>query len=128
MAISFVGSTSAGTFNGNGIGLTLTNISGLAEGDLVIVAANQSSSNAFDMAYCLANGTGGWTNLASLSSIDTDPCMFGVWAKFMGSTVDTTITVYGTLGASESAGAVAMAFRGVDRSRPFDVAVTTATG
>ena len=125
MAISFVSSSTGASANGNPITLTLP--SSMAQDDFVIVAL--AVPYVTDVVLVSGINSDGWTQLADLYEADTETLNFAVWCKFMPATPDVNVLLWGPGGAlTEGDSAVAMAFRGVDRSNPFDAVSTTATG
>jgi hypothetical protein len=124
MAITYVGSTSNSAESGANVTLTLTNITGLAQDDIVFVAYSESDFDDNDMAMVDA----GWTEVSDLFQVDVFDCNFGVFYKIMGVTPDTSATVDGHGDVNSPVVAVAMGIRGVDTTTPLDVAVTNATG
>lgn len=126
MTISFVDVETNTVANGGNLTLTLSNLAGLQEDDFVLIAVSNAMLADRTMAASLNDK--GWTPLADLYSDDTFDANLGVFAKFMGPTPDTSVTMVGNAGANDGNAGVAMAFRGVDKTRPFDVLPTTATG
>ncbi len=126
MAIAFRGSATGSGSNGANFAVTLSGISGLAEGDLVIVAFAMGENINVNMRALVTSP--GWTYVTDLYSDDTQDTNLAVYAKFMGATPDASVTLTGTSILTTANSAVAMAFSGVDRTRPFDVTPTTATG
>ena len=125
--ITFIGSSSDAAGNGGTCQIDLaTNIPGLAEDDLLIVAL--VFPDAGDIAVANAMRTQGYTPIADLFADDTNDTNLGVFMKFMNETVDTFVLASGTASATSGNIMGAMAFRGVDRTRPLDVVSTTATG
>lgn len=122
MALSFVGSG----FNSNvsGADLTLTLPVGIAEDDVVYVAAVTSGSVDATMAMT----TSGYTKLCDLFANDTNDTNLGVFRKVMGASPDATAVVTGTGSGFITIGAVFHVWRGADTATPEDVATTTATG
>src|SRR5688572_1734450 len=127
MPISFVGSTTATSTNGDDVNLDLTAITDLAENDLVIIACAIGSSDDGDYNMVLVSPTD-YAEVADLFADDDLDVQLGVFRKFMGASVDTDVLVEGFGNMNNSGAAIAFAFRGVDTTTPMDVAATTATG
>ena len=127
MAIAYRGGTANSATNGGNVALDLTEIVGLAEGDLVIVAYAIGDNDGDDFTMAIATGDG-WAKIVDIHSDDSDDCDLGVFWKLMGVDVDTSVTVAGLGGTDAAVGAVALAFSGVDVDTPFDVTTTTAVG
>lgn len=126
-AISFVGSAENGTANNADPTADLTAISGLAENDLVIAACGLGDADAVNLDVTM--NTAGYTGINDLFADDTHETSFEVFYKFMGSTPDTSVVCEGSTGGNDTGTAiVAIAFRGVDTTTPFDVASTSVTG
>ena len=127
MAISFVGSAEGSSSPNTDTTITLSGISMLQD-DLVIVA--QAIGDNDNTALNLTMVSTGWTEL--FTDIDktgvTQDVYLGVWYKFMSATPDSSAVVDGLGGTDAASAAVAMVFRGVDLTTPFDVTTTTATG
>ncbi len=128
MAIAFRGSASNTQSNGTDITLTLSGISGLAEGDFVILTHGMANAADQTLQEDYISFPAGWTRLGHLYANDTEDVNFAAWCKFMGPIPDTAVTIRSTGTTTESIAAVAMAFSGVDQTRPLDVLPTTATG
>lgn len=126
-SVEYVGSTRNGAANGSDVTLNLSLISGLSEGDIVILAYTIGDNDNLNFSMAISSGTG-WTLEEDLFSNDTYDSNLGVFWKIMGATPDTSVTVSGLGGSDSSTAAVAMAFRGVDQTTPFDVSPTTSTG
>lgn len=88
------------------------------EGDLVILAVNESSDG--DVAMSMSSA--GWTKIFESYSdgINADVNL-AAYYKFMGASPDATYVHNGNGGSSDGLAAVAFAFRGVNPSQPFDV-------
>jgi hypothetical protein len=125
VAISYVNGTSNTATNGADVTLTLSGL-GLQQNDLVIIAYGIGDNDNVD--FNMAMVSSGWTEIADLFANDTQDVSLGVYWKFMGATPDTSAVVDGQGGVDAATAAVALAFRGVDTTTPFDVASTTATG
>ena len=125
MAISFVGSQSGASSNGSNITLDLSGLS-MAEGDLVIAAVSiPTTTDAVMLGRC---GTKGYTNITDLYANDTNDTNLGIFYKIQPATPDASVILTGGGDANDGVSAVAMVFRGVDKTRPLDVTPTTATG
>lgn len=136
-AIEFVGGAVANK-SGEGIfapyssialnsGLTGGIASAVAEDDLVIAAFATGSSA--DRSLGIRDETINYTLIGSeLYQGDTYDVNLRVAYKFMGPTPDTA-TYFSPTGSTSEGGAMAVyVFRGVDKTTPLDVAVTTAIG
>jgi hypothetical protein len=124
-AVTYVGGTSGTAENGGDVALTLSNITGLQEDDIVILAYGIADNDGTNFDMGIATGSG-WTEVADLHAEDNYDCDLGVYWKIMGATPDTSVTVDGQGGNDASVTAIAMAFRGVDTTTPMDVTPTTA--
>lgn len=125
MAIAFRASSTNASSNGGAPSLTMP--SGTATDDLVIVCFSWGSTADYPEQY-QAIASQGWTPLGHLTSSDAQDGNLAVFAKFMGSTPDSSVTLTGDNNTANSGAAIAMAFSGVDKTRPFDALPTTATG
>lgn len=125
MALSFIGSAEASAANGADVTITLPST---LQGDLVIVSGAIGDNDGVN--FTMAMTTGGYTLVpgADLFADDTQDTNLGVFYKFMGGTPDTSAVFTGQGGVDAACAAVAMVFRGVDATTPFDVASTVATG
>jgi len=126
VAISYVGA--ATSQNGNAV--SLASLSGgiggpVLEGDFVLVGHSMASTA--NQAPLVTQA--GFTNLTDLFGDDSVDINLVVAHKRMGSTPDTSVTVntVGTISA-DAHNTVALVFRGVDPTTPFDVTHTTAVG
>lgn len=93
----------------------------IAQDDVVVVAAGNASN-------ADANGamvTSGYTEEADLFGSDSQSCNLSVFWKRMGATPDSTAVFDNT--SSVGAGAVGIAFSGVDTTTALDATTTTAT-
>lgn len=126
-AITYVGTTENSSNNGADVTLTLSNIAGLAENDIVIVSYTIGDNDNVDMDMTVATGEG-WTEIADVFSNDSNDSNLGVYYKVMGTTPDTSIALDGLGGTDTDTVAIAMAFRGIDITNPIDVTTQTATG
>jgi len=121
---TLLGSTT-GSGSGSSYSVSLTGL-GLQEGDLVLVYTGCS--------YDTTSGPRGvtspvdFTQIYSGSGNDNVDANLWVGIKLMGSTPNSSITVYGPNSAFYAGVTVVMAFRGVDATTPLDVTITTATG
>ena len=127
MAITYVGKTWNGVLSGANVPLTLSDITGLATGDIVVVAYVIGDDDNTDFTMSIATGTG-WTKIVDSFSNDTKDTNLGVFWKIMGLTPDTSVTVDGQGGTDAGTACIAMAFRGVDQANPIDVETVIATG
>lgn len=123
-AISFVGSCSNRSSNGEDVTVTLPG--GMQQNDLVLIAYAIGDDDAIN--HNMSMATAGYTEIADLYADDGDEANLGVYRKFMGATPDTTATANGLGLGDSSTAAVCMVFRGVDTTTPLDVTPTTATG
>lgn len=128
MAITFVAGAIANATNGGDVAVDLTDITGLAEDDLVVLIYGIGDSDGTDFDMGIASGSG-WTEQADLfGGANAREANFGVYTKVMGATPDTTVTVDGQGGTNAAVAAVAIGFRGVDTAAPLDgVSPTTFT-
>lgn len=123
--ISFVGSAENSAINGSDVTLTLP---AMSQNDLVIVAYCIGDNDNVD--FTMSMVTSGYTAVpggTDLFSNDTQDLSLGVFYKFMPATPDTTAVVNGQGGTDAAVAAVALVFRGVDTTTPFDVNAAVAT-
>jgi len=127
MAISFIGSAEGSSSPNTDTTVDLSGIS-MAQNDLVIVA--QAIGDNDNTALNLTMVSTGWTELFTDidNTADDQDVYLGIWYKFMGATPDSSAVVDGLGGTDAASAAIAMVFRGVDTTTPFDVTTTTATG
>lgn len=123
MAISFVGSSIQAVGNG---GNATIDFSPVAVGDYVLLAATLGTSRTTGMAVTSSSGASVYTTV--VSTVTSSFARFAMFRHIVASTGETTVTVTGTAGASDSLAAVAMVFRGVDPTTPEDVTATSTTG
>ena len=103
--------------------ISLTGITGMQPGDLVVVAFATAGTAQFS-----AIGNGVYTTVARLYANDTEDTNLWVAYKFMPDPVDTSITLVNGTDNVSDAGTVAIhVWRNVDTSTPMDVTATTAT-
>jgi hypothetical protein len=121
---TFVGSAATVALNGGDATVDLTNITGLAQNDFVIVIGNRASSTT---GVAPTTSSSGWTQLATGTSNDTNATGSTVFYKVMGATPDTSFVVQGSGGANDSTSAVALAFRGLDATTQIDATTTSAS-
>ena len=128
-AIGFRGSAENSSAPSTDTTVDLTTISGLAQGDLVIVAASVGDNDNLTTLETL-NNSAGYTKLNQVrSTADVDDAHLSVWYKIMTATPDSSVVIEGTGPGTDAAMAVVvMAFSGVDQGTPFDVASTSVTG
>lgn len=69
-----------------------------------------------------------WTQECDLFAADTSAVQMAVWTKFMGAVPDTTVSIPASQTAFFSTCVTVFAFRGVNKSSPYDVASVPATG
>jgi len=109
-SIEYVGGVAdVGESGGNAV-LDLTGIAGLAEGDIVIVSGGFTRN-------AVPTTPAGWTEIVNYR--DSDSCAL-VFYKIMGGTPDTAVTAPSSGDSRDACAYVALAFRGVDQSTPFD--------
>lgn len=123
MAITFVGSSEQGVGNG---GNATIDFSPVAVGDYVLLAATLGTTRTNGMAVTSSSGGSVYTTV--VSTITSSFARFAMFRHIVASTGETTVTITGTAGASDSLAAVAMVFRGVDPTTPEDVTATSTTG
>jgi len=129
-AVSFVGSAVASNSpNTEGPVVSLTGITGLTAGDLIIVAGAVGDTANNGLA---APKTGGYTRIgsATIYSNDSNDVNLDLYYKFHNGT-DTEVRFDDVGGTNASNAAVVMVFRGVALAAdggPFDTAVSTASG
>lgn len=123
MAISFVGSSEQGVGNG---GNATINFSPVSVGDYVLLAATLGTTRTTGMAVTSSSGGAVYTTV--LSTITSSFARFAMFRHIVASTGETTVTITGTAGASDSLAAVAMVFSGVDPTTPEDATATSTTG
>lgn len=126
MAISFIGSASAGAANGGAVTVTLPG--GMQADDLIIVCF--ADGDTVDNSAAQAMTTSGYTNVSRLyGNGATNDMSLTVWYKYH---VADTTAVSAAIGGTNAANAdVVMVFRGVALAAdggPFSTASTTATG
>lgn len=125
MAISFVTSGEAGAINGGDPAITLGATP--AANDLILVACGIGDNDSVDFAMAMV--TAGYTLVPSseiFADSGTTECNFAVFYKFANGS-ENTLTFDGQGGVDAACAAVAMVFRGVDTTTPFDVTSTTST-
>lgn len=130
-SIDYVGGRIDGYGGSTGEGsLALSSLSGgLASspstGDLVIVGWSMCGNMGDKDMYV----TTGWHEVADLFQTSTGGALanFGIFYKFMGTSVDATCVVNSSNSTGGRAGFI-LVFRGVDQTSPLDVAAVTATG
>lgn len=115
--ISFVGSATTGSANGNVI-LDLNLPSGMQENDVVIVQHSYGDEGSGS-----TTTSSGWTQEAF---VDAGQPNYKIYSKRMGSSPDATISFPAWSAASESQTAIASAWRCVDQTTLLDTAITTA--
>ncbi|MFZ9959157.1 MAG: hypothetical protein ACO3GP_02100 [Candidatus Limnocylindrus sp.] len=121
---TFVDGTTASATNGGDVTIDLTNITGLAENDFVIVIGNRASSTT---GVAPTTSSSGWTQLATGTSNNTNATGSTVWYKVMGATPDTSFVVQGSGGANDSTCGIVLAFRGLDATTKIDATTTSAS-
>jgi hypothetical protein len=125
MAISFVTSGEATAANGGDPAITLGATP--ATDDLILCVGVIGDSNSLD--YVMSMTTAGYTLVPSTELfVDSgaQDLNIAVFYKFANGT-ENTLTFNGQGASNAACVAVAMVFRGVDTSTPFDVTSTTAT-
>ncbi len=106
MAIAFRGSATGSVIDGGTLSVTLSGISGLAEGDIVFVSVAITDT---------INATpDGWLELDAGAH-------YAVYYKIMGETPDTSVSFGDTGGSTDSGAAVAMAFSGAEFNSNWDI-------
>jgi len=124
-AISYVGGTTANnTAGATTYNISLAGITGLAQGDLVIVATGFASNTADGNPGVT---TSGYTEVLDLYPGGTRPTNLSVSYKFMGVTPDTQVTVSGSADTALGSATVVHVWRGVNLTTPMDVAAASAT-
>lgn len=125
--ITFVGVASNTVTNG--AALTLTLMSGLVQGDFVVVCQSNQGIEESD-----GPQSNGWARVQIGASgvnyefsVATNGASGNCWVKFMSSTPDTSIVFGDVQGTDEGMAAVAFAFRGVDAAA-FDATTVLANG
>lgn len=128
-AIGFRGSAMASSSPSTDTTVSFSGISGLAQNDLVIVAASMGDNDNLTT-LDMINNSAGWTEMNTVrDTADVHDVHLTLWYKFMGASPDADVVIEGTgPGTDGSLAVVVMAFSGVDTTTPFDVASTSATG
>lgn len=130
MAISYVGGATATSAGNTDVSVSLTALTGGSDsapsnGDLIIFAYNIADADNADLD--LACNTAGFAEIADLFGNGTNDANLGVFWKIHNG--DTAVVGEGSLGGTDTAiQGVAMVFRGVNTTTPFDVASTTNQG
>lgn len=119
MAISFVGGIAGAAIDGGNVTLTLPS---MLSSDLVVVAGGHLTRAGKTPTI----GSGDYTS-GSYTGASAGQILGAVGYKFMGATPDTTVVCTNTANANDTAAYVAMVFRGVDSTTPFDVAFVGTT-
>lgn len=111
MAISLRGTATGTVIDGGTVSVTLSGISGLAEGDVVVLCGQSSGGN--------VAGISGWTPATTATSLGQ------VFYKVMGASPDSSVTLWDSGTTSDAGAAVALAFSGVDTANVLDVSSPT---
>lgn len=123
MAIAFVGSSAQGVTNGGNATITFSPVS---SGNYILVAATLGTTRTTGMV--ISGSAAGLTYTTILSTITSSFARFAMFRRLAASTTETTVSITGTGGTSDSLAAVAMVFSGVDPTTPEDATVTSTTG
>jgi len=118
-AITFVGGIAGAVADGGDVTLTLSGL-GLAQNDVVIVFGGFSRTTADP-----GVSSGGWTENFEFDGADQDNSLS--W-KAMSGSPDTSVVCLGSANATDAAAYVALAFRGVNTTTPFDATSVTGEG
>jgi hypothetical protein len=131
MAITKIGGDTARAGAGDGANATisLTNLTGLAKDDLVVIVHGLSEDDLQPDKTMALVGASGWTKQADLYAANAAQLNsnLAVWTKVMGATPDTSVELDGNGHWSGSTAGLAFAYRGVDTTTPMDVTATTNT-
>lgn len=129
MAISYIGGSGGNTNNGGDASANLSAYSATAQTDDLILATI-GIGDQDDVDFTMAMTTSGYTLVpgTDLFANDTQDCNFAVFYKWVSGTIDSAAVMTGQGGTNASSAIVVQIFRGVDKSTPFDVTSTTATG
>lgn len=124
MAIAFAGSIIGSAINGGNITLTISATARVIN-NYIGVAVTQGTSKTSTLTCTTSGGT---TFTQIVTTVNSSNARFGYFRRLIASTGETTISLTGTGGSTDSMVATALIFSGVSTSTPEDATATSTTG